>query len=59
MQLVKSSKIVILCSIKQGKQLSDESPRYKVITLRDFNAKLASCSKISGAWDKILGNNEL
>ena len=35
----------------------EETPKFKIVTLGDFNATISSHSKDSGAWDAVLGYN--
>ena len=44
-------------ALSKAKKYLDESPKYKVVTLGDFNATISSMSKDSGAWDQVLGHN--
>ena len=41
----------------KAKMLLEKNPRYKLISLGDFNATISSKSKESGVWDDILGHN--
>ena len=52
-----AAKSSFYATLNKAKQQLDGNPRYKVITLGDFNATISSHSKTSGTWDKILGNN--
>lgn len=50
-------KLAFYSSLGKAKQHLDAMPKFKVITVGDFNATISSSSKDSGAWDYVLGYN--
>ena len=52
-----ATKSIFYSSLNKAKDQLDQNPRYKVITLGDFNGTISATSKNSGAWDAILGPN--
>ena len=44
-------------ALVKAKTALEMTPKFKIITLGDFNATIASQSKTSGAWDSVLGHN--
>ena len=52
-----SKKASFYRSLGKAKKDLDANPKFKVVTLGDFNATISSTSKESGAWDSILGSN--
>ena len=52
-----AAKITFYSALTKAKEQLDQKPKYKVITLGDFNATISSHSKECGSWDTILGHN--
>ena len=52
-----AAKSSFYAALNKAKQKLDLNPKYKVITLGDFNATISSQSKASGLLEKTLGNN--
>ena len=44
-------------ALSKAKLEIDKSPSYKLIVLGDWNATISAASKLSGAWDSVLGCN--
>ena len=52
-----SAKSIFFAAMTKAKTNLDLTPKYKVITLGDFNATISAASKDSGSWNDILGSN--
>ena len=52
-----AAKAAFYCALNKAKLVLDESPKYKMIAMGDWNATISAQSKASGAWDSILGYN--
>ena len=44
-------------AITKAIQALKKTPKFKIVSLGDFNATVSSQSKSSGAWDNVLGHN--
>ena len=44
-------------ALVKAKTALEMTPKFKIVTLGDFNATISSQSKTSGAWDSVLGHN--
>jgi exonuclease III len=51
------AKTSFYCALSKAKIELDKTPKYKLVTLGDFNATISSESKNSGAWESIIGHN--
>ena len=52
-----STKSAFYTALTKAKKELDLNPKFKVLTLEDLNATISSKSKDSGAWERVLGNN--
>ena len=52
-----TAKSTFYSSLNKAKKELDKKPKYKSVTIGDFNATISSQSKESGAWEPILGHN--
>ena len=52
-----SAKNIFYASLNKAKIYLDNTPKYKVIPLGDFNATISSTSKNTGSWNEVLGSN--
>ena len=52
-----AAKSTFYSTLNKAKKYLDESPKFKLVTLGDFNSTISSESKDSGAWDQVLGHN--
>ena len=52
-----ATKSAFYAALNKAKIELESQPKFKLITLRDFNATISSKSKDSGAWDAVLGHN--
>ena len=44
-------------ALSKAKSALGKTPKFKLVTLGDFNATISSQSKTSGDWDSVLGHN--
>ena len=52
-----AAKSAFYVALSKAKADLDKNPKYKLVTLGDFNATISTESKSSGTWDSILGHN--
>ena len=52
-----AAKITFYSALNKAKEELEQKPKYKVVTVGDFNATISSHSKECGSWDTILGHN--
>ena len=52
-----AAKSAFYSALGKAKKDLDDNPRYKLVTLGDFNATISSQSKESGSWEPVLGHN--
>ena len=52
-----AAKSTFYAALTKAKKYLDETPKYKIVTMGDFNSTISSKSKDSGAWDQVLGHN--
>ena len=54
--LSEATKATFYTDLNKAKAELDLKPKFKIVTLGDFNATISSHSKESGAWDEILAS---
>ena len=52
-----ATKSAFYSELSKAKTYLEGTPKYKLVTLGDFNATISSQSKESGAWKSVLGHN--
>ena len=52
-----ATKSAFYSALSKAKTYLEGTPKYKLVTLGDFNATISSQSKESGAWESVLGHN--
>ena len=52
-----AAKSTFYSALTKAKKYLDETPKYKVVVVGDFNSTISAESKESGAWEQVLGHN--
>ena len=52
-----TAKLSFYKALSKAKSALGKTPKFKLVTLGDFNATISSQSKTSGDWDSVLGHN--
>ncbi len=55
--VAESTKTTFYSALTKAKKTLEKNPKFKIVTLGDFNATISSQSKGSGVWDEVIGHN--